>query len=227
MTDLAPIVFVIDDDPSVRKALGRLLTSAGFSVVVFATAEAFLEQPLPDVPACLILDVRMPGLSGLDLQHTLVEREAGLPIVFLTGYGDIPMTVQAMKAGAADFLPKPFNDQDLLTAVRQAIARHVQARHAEAELTAIRQRAASLSPREREVMALIVRGMLNKQAAHQLGVTEKTIKVHRAQVMRKMQVRSLAELVRLAQRIGVPSPQPPPLHHSPRTTAVLERPRIG
>src|SRR6266542_2348379 len=169
MTTPSPIVFVIDDDPSVRKALSRLLKSVGFPVEAFATSEEFLAQSLPDVPACVILDVRMPGLSGLDLQRTLAERNVSLPIVFLTGHGDIPMTVRAMKAGAVDFLPKPFNDQDLLAAVRQAVARHAQTRQAEAELAAIRQRAALPSPREREVMALIVRGMLNKQAGHQLG----------------------------------------------------------
>jgi FixJ family two-component response regulator len=227
MMNAAPIVFVIDDDPSVRKALGRLLKSAGFPVEVFATAEEFLQQPLPDVPACMILDVRMPGLSGLDLQRTLAERNVSLPIVFLTGHGDIPMTVRAMKAGAVDFLPKPVHVQDLLAAVRQAIARHAQVRQAETEVAEIRRRVTLLSPREREVMALIVQGMLNKQAGHRLGVTEKTIKVHRAQVMRKMQVDSLAELVRLAQRIGVPSAPSPPLSPSSAVASVLDPSCIG
>jgi len=221
MTDLVPIVFVIDDDPSVRKALGRLLKSLRFRVEMFTSAEEFLQQPLPDVPACVILDVHMPGLSGLDLQRTLADSSGGLPIVFITGHGDIPMTVRAMKAGAVDFLAKPFNDLDLLAAVRQAIARHAQARQARAELAEIQERAESLSPREREVMAHVVSGMLNKQTGHQLGVTEKTIKVHRAHVMRKMRADSLAELVRMAERIGVQSPQPLP--GSPGNPSILGR----
>jgi len=208
MNDTIPIVFVVDDNSSVRKALSRLVKSVGFRAEVFASAEAFLEQPLPNVPACIILDVQMPGLSGLDLQHTLAETATCLPIVFITGHGDIPMSVQAMKAGAVDFLPKPFRDQDLLTAVRQAIARQAKARQAEAEVVEIRQRAETLSPREREVMALVVSGKLNKQTGHQLGVTVRTIKVHRAHVMHKMRAGSLAELVRMAERIGIPAPQP-------------------
>jgi FixJ family two-component response regulator len=206
MIDPNPMVFVIDDDPAVRKALARLLKSVRFRVELCASAEEFLQRPLPDEPVCIILDVRMPGLSGPDLQHALAERNRDLPIVFITGHGDIPMAVQAMKAGAVDFLPKPFTDQHLLAAVRQAIARHTQARQAEAELAEIRQRVESLSAREREVMARVVSGMLNKQTGHQLGVSEKTIKVHRAHVMRKMRADSLAELVRMAQRIGIQSP---------------------
>jgi FixJ family two-component response regulator len=202
MTDADAVVFVIDDDESVRKAVGRLLKSAGLRAEVFASAEEFLQQTLPDQPACLVLDVSMPGLSGLDLQHLLADRNVFLPIVFITGHGDIPMTVQAMKAGAVDFLPKPFDDQDLLAAVRVGIDRHVQARHADKERAEIRHRAKSLSPREREVMALVVTGMLNKHVGQQLGVTEKTVKAHRAQVMRKMQAASLAELVRMAAKIG-------------------------
>jgi FixJ family two-component response regulator len=205
MTDEA-VVFVIDDDPSVRKSLGRLLKSAGLRMQGFACAEAFLEASLPDVPACAVLDVCMPGLDGFDLQHTLAERGTSLPIVFLTGHGDIPMTVRAMKAGAVDFLSKPFNAKDLLAAVRQAIDRHTLARAAGAELAEIQGRAATLSPREHEVMVLVVRGMLNKQAGQQLGVTEKTIKVHRAQVMRKMGADSLPELVRMAERLGMNTP---------------------
>lgn len=207
MNDTTATVFVIDDDPSVRKALSRLVKSAGFRAEAFASAEEFLQQPSPNVPACVVLDVHMPGLNGLDLQRTLAQRAACLPIVFITGHGDIPMSVQAMKAGAVDFLPKPFCDQDLLAAVRQAIARHTAARQAEAELVEIRQRAATLSPREREVMALVVSGKLNKQTGHQLGVTVKTIKVHRAQVMRKMGAGSLAQLVRIAERLGIPPQQ--------------------
>ena len=208
MSDAAPIVFVIDDDPSVRKALGRLLKSAGFRVEAFASAEEILEQPLRNEPACIILDVCMPGLSGPDLQRDLAENNGGPPIVFVTGYGNIPMAVQAMKEGAVDFLPKPFNNQDLLTAVRSAIARQAQARQAEAEVAQIRQRAESLSPRERDVMTRVVSGMLNKKTGQQLGVSEKTVKVHRAHVMRKMHANSLAELVRMALRIGI-HPQPP------------------
>jgi FixJ family two-component response regulator len=208
MTDPSSVVLVIDDDPSVRKALGRLLRSAGLRVELFESAEEFLAYPLPDVPACAVLDVRMPGLDGLELQRRLADSDAGLPIVFITGHGDIPMTVRAMKAGAVDFLSKPFDDQALLSAVRQAIAVHEQARRERAELAEIRRRAESLSPREREVMELVVSGLLNKQVGHRLGVTEKTVKAHRAQVMRKMGVHSLAELVRLAGRIGItPSPK--------------------
>ncbi len=198
MTDPVPIVVVVDDDPSVRKALSRLLKAARFRVEAFATAEEFLARSLPDGPACVILDVQMPGLDGMELQRTLTERNSILPIVFITGHGDIPMTVQAMKGGAVDFLPKPFNDRDLLAAVRQAIARHAFARRAGAEAAAIRARTETLSPREREVMALVVSGLPNKQVGRQLAVTEKTIKVHRGRVMRKMQAHSLAELVRMA-----------------------------
>ena len=209
MAEPAPNVFVIDDDPSVRKALGRLLKSAGFQVEAFASADEFLEQFQPDSePACVVLDVCMPGLSGLDLQRALAKRKTSLPIVFITGHGDIPTTVRAMKAGAVDFLPKPFNNQDLLAVVRQAIAKHALARRTEAELSEIRRRAESLSPREQEVMAFVVSGIPNKQTGKQLGVTEKTIKVHRGHVMRKMRADSLAELVHLAERIGIKSPQP-------------------
>jgi FixJ family two-component response regulator len=201
-------VFVIDDDPSVRKALGRLLKAAGFRVEALASAEEFLGRSLPDVPACVILDVQLPGLDGLDLQRSLAERDVGLPIVFITGHGDIPMTVRAMKAGAVDFLPKPFHARDLLEAVRQALARHAQARQRGAHQADLLQRAASLSAREREVMDLVVGGLLNKQVGHRLGVTEKTVKAHRAQVMRKMRADSLAQLVRMAEHLNVPSLQP-------------------
>lgn len=202
MTEPIPIAFVIDDDPSVRRALRRLLRSAGFQVEAFGSAEEFLARPAPDGPACVVVDVRMPGLSGLDLQRELAERHTDLPIIFITGHGDIPMTVRAMKAGAVDFLPKPFHDDDLLAAVRQAIARQRSGRRTHAELTMIRERAQTLSPRERQVLAMVVRGVLNKQAGQQLGVSEKTIKAHRAQVMRKMGADSLAELVRMTERMG-------------------------
>jgi RNA polymerase sigma factor (sigma-70 family) len=206
MTTTAAIVFVVDDDPSVRKALGRLLRSFRFQVETFPSAEKFLERELPDAPGCLVLDVRMPGRDGLELQRSLSEAHVTLPIVFITGHGDIPMTVRAMKAGAVDFLPKPFDDEDLLNAVRQAIARDGQARHERADLTVLRQRVDSLTPREREVLELVVSGLLNKQVGHRLGVTEKTVKVHRAQAMHKMQAGSLAELVRMAEKVGIMPP---------------------
>jgi FixJ family two-component response regulator len=205
MTEPAPTVFVVDDDPSVRRALGRLLKAWGFRVQTFASAEELLRHPLPDGPACVVLDVSMPGINGLDLQRTLAEQEPGLPIVFITGHGDIPMSVQAMKAGAVDFLPKPFANQDLLAAVRQALARGAQSRQEAAETAALRQRAAALSAREREVMALVVSGLLNKQAGHRLGVTEGTVKAHRGKVMDKMGAGSLAELVHMATRLGMTS----------------------
>jgi FixJ family two-component response regulator len=208
MNEPSPIVFIVDDDQSVRKALGRLLRSAGFRVELFAAAEEFLGRPPPDAPGCVVLDVCMPGLSGLDLQRALAEKDPLLPVVFVTGHGDIPMTVRAMRAGAVDFLPKPCDGPALLAGVRQAVARHARARRTAAEADDIRRRADSLSPREREVMALVVSGMLNKQTGCRLGVTEKTVKVHRAQVMRKMRANSLAELVKMAERIGVRSSPP-------------------
>ena len=206
MTEASPIVFVVDDDPAVRVALGRFLKSAGFRVEAFASAEEFLQQPVPDAPACVVLDVCIPGLDGLDAQHALAERNASPPIVFITGYGDIPLSVRAMKAGAVDFLPKPFKNQDLLAAVRSALARHTLARQEATERSAIAGRVESLSPREREVMAFVVSGMLNKQIGHRLGVGEKTIKAHRARVMEKMQADSLADLVRMAEKVGVRAP---------------------
>jgi FixJ family two-component response regulator len=214
MTDPAPAVFVIDDDSAVRKALGRLLRAAGFRTTAFASAEEFLARLHPDAPACVVLDVRMPGMSGLDLQRILAGGEFGLPVVFITGHGDIPMSVRAMKAGAVDFLVKPFDPQDLLVAVRQALVRHAQSRQAAAELTDVRRRAASLSPRERAVLERVVRGLLNKETGRELGVTEKTVKAHRARVMHKMRARSLADLVRLAEKLGIPldSPRPGSLH---------------
>jgi FixJ family two-component response regulator len=207
-------VFVVDDDPSVRRALGRLLKSHGFGVELFATAQEFLERAEPHGPACAadglacaVLDVQMPGVGGLDVQQALAVRNPCLPVIFITAHGDIPMTLRAMKAGAVDFLPKPFRDDDLLAAVREAVARHVQARQTAAARAALRQRADALSPRERQVMALVVSGMLNKEAGQRLGVCEKTVKAHRARVMRKMQAASLAELVRMTEKIGLESRQ--------------------
>jgi FixJ family two-component response regulator len=203
MTKVAPIVFVVDDDASVRRALARLLRADGLSVATFASAQEFLRHGRPDAPACLVLDVRMPELDGLELQRSLNEANSVLPIVFITGHGDIPMSVRAMKAGATDFLPKPFDDQELLSAVRQAIAKDQQGRRERANTAALRERVESLTAREHEVMALVVSGLLNKQIGHRLGVSEKTIKVHRGQAMRKMRAGSLAELVRMAEKIGI------------------------
>ena len=207
MTQSNPTVFVVDDDASVRKSLARLMRSVGLNVEMFASAQEFLRRERVEGPGCLVLDVRMPGLSGLDLQEALAAAGISIPIIYITGYGDIPMSVQAMKAGAVDFLPKPFKDQDLLDAIHQAIDRDIQRRQEQAQIAEIQDRVDSLTPREREVLALVVTGMLNKQIASELGTSEKTIKVHRARVMRKMQVMSVAELVRLAEKVGISSPQ--------------------
>jgi len=201
-------VFVVDDDASVRKALARLMASAGYAVETFASAREFLDRGhFQDIPGCVVLDVSMPGLSGLDLQQELKAFTPPLPIIFITGHGDIPTSVRAMKGGAVDFLTKPVNDRDLLSVVRQAIARNVEARKLYTELRELERRAANLTPREREVMLLVVRGRLNKQVAAELGTVEKTIKVHRARVIEKMGVESLAELVRMAEKLGMFSPE--------------------
>ena len=198
-------VFLIDDDSSVRRALTRLIKSAGYPVLAFASAGEFLENNVPsDGPACLVLDIRMPGLSGLDLQGELQKRDSILPIIFITGHGDIPMSVQAMKAGAVDFLPKPVKDKELLHAIEQALARAGRENADRGEIADIRRRSVTLTPREREVMELVVTGMINKQIAYELGTVEKTIKIHRARVMEKMKAGSLADLVRIAERIGIP-----------------------
>ena len=202
----APRVLIVDDDPSVTKSLARLVRGAGYDVEVFGSAREFLARPPDDAPACLVLDVRMPGLSGLDLQEAL-----GLPghrwsIVFITGYGDVPITVKAMRAGAVDVLTKPVSRQVLLDAIARAIARAHQTRRTEARTTEVRNRIKTLTPRETEVFALVVTGMLNKQIASELGVGEKMVKVHRARVMEKMRAGSLAELVRLADEGGVTVP---------------------
>jgi len=198
-----PIVFVVDDDRSVRDALRRLITSVGMTVEVFPTAQAFLSAPRGDAPGCLVLDVRLPGLSGLDLQRELSDTHATLPIIFLTGHGDIPMSVQAMKAGAIEFLTKPFRGQDLLDAIRHAIDRDRAARMERQELAELRRRYVTLTPRERDVMAGVVAGLLNKQIAAEFGTTEATVKEQRGQVVLKMQAGSLAELVRSAGRLGI------------------------
>ena len=198
-----PIVFVVDDDPSMREALADLIASVGLSVEAFKSAPEFLERRRPDAPACLVLDVRLPGLSGLDLQRELLRTEAPIPIIFITGHGDIPMSVRAMKEGAVEFLPKPFRDQDLLDAIRHAIEIDRVARQERTEVAAVRRRYEWLTKREREVMNLIVSGLLNKQIAARLGSSEVTVKMHRGQVMHKMKAESVIQLVRMAEKIGI------------------------
>jgi len=207
MMAVAPMVFVVDDDPSVRRSLARLLASAGFVVEAFASAREFLARAPYAGPCCLVLDLRMPGLNGLELQETLASAGRRMSIVFVTGHVDVPMSVRAMKRGATDLLTKPVDAKDLLAAIQRCVTKDVEDRGEEARVAEVRTRVKRLSPRETEVFALVVTGMLNKQIASALGISEKTIKVHRARVMEKMQARSVAELVRLADRVGVILPK--------------------
>jgi FixJ family two-component response regulator len=206
MTEPLPTVFVVDDDAAVRKSLVRLLKSAGYFGESFASADEFLEYwEKNPIPGCVLLDIQMPGLDGLQLQEKLQKSTDGIPIIFITGHWDIPSSVKAMKAGAVDFFPKPFNDEDLLQAIREAIQRDHQARNDRAGRAAEAELFATLTPCEREVLELVVRGMLNKQIAAALGASEKTIKIHRGRVMEKMKVQSVADLVRAAEKIGISS----------------------
>jgi FixJ family two-component response regulator len=199
------VVFIIDDDPSMLQGIKTLVETVGFKGITFSSGQEFLQSDLPDVPSCLVLDVRLPGLSGLNLQRELSERGIYIPIIFVTGHGDIPMTVQAMKAGAVEFLTKPFRDQDLLDAIEKAINLDLTSRSQRAEIDVLRKRHETLTDREREVMYLVVAGLLNKQIASELGTSEKTVNVHRSHLMQKMQAKSLAELIRMAEKIGIDS----------------------
>jgi FixJ family two-component response regulator len=207
MTDPVPIVFVVDDEPTVCASIKRLVRSVGIEVQTFSSAQEFLRGKRLDVPGCLVLDVRLPDLSGLDLQQELAKANINLPIVFITGHGDIPMSVRAMKAGAVEFLTKPFREQDLLEAIQHGIRQHRAIREQRAEIFDLQRRYELLTLREREVFPLVADGLLNKQVASQLGASEKTIKVHRGQVMHKMKAESLAHLIRMAEKLKITSPK--------------------
>jgi RNA polymerase sigma factor (sigma-70 family) len=208
MTEAEAMVFIVDDDAPVRESLENLIRSGGLPVETFASAQEFLRSKRQDVPGCLVLDVRMPGLSGLDLQRRMADVGMDIPIIFVTGHGDIPMAVRAMKAGAVEFLTKPFSDQDLFDAIHQALERDRKSRDQRAALEELRCRFASLTPREREVMGHVVAGLLNKQIAAELGTSEATVKIHRHRVMEKMRAGSVAELVRIADRVGLVTHSP-------------------
>jgi FixJ family two-component response regulator len=201
-------VFIVDDDPSMRRSLTNLLRTVGLQVEALGSAQEMLRCKLPDQPSCMVLDIRLPGLSGLDLQVDLAKAKVNIPIIFITGHGDIPMTVRAMKGGAVDFLTKPFRDQDLLDAVAAAIERDRKRRESEKSLADLRALFETLTPREREVLALVASGLMNKQVAAELGLAEITVKLYRGQIMRKMRARSLADLVRMAETLGVRPAKP-------------------
>jgi RNA polymerase sigma factor (sigma-70 family) len=203
MTEQHSIVFVVDDDASLREALKRLIRSVGLQVELFASAEEFLQRKQPNEPGCLILDIRLRGISGLDFQRKLAEANIPIPIIFITGHGDIAMSVRAMKAGALEFLTKPFRDQDLLDAIQAGLARDQARRQRETEIASLRERFEGLTPRERDVLPLVVAGLPNKQVAAEIGTSETTVKVHRSQLMRKMAANSLPELVRMAEKMGI------------------------
>jgi FixJ family two-component response regulator len=207
MSESGPIVFVVDDEPTVCASVKRLVRSVGIEVQTYSSAQEFLRGKRPDVPGCLVLDVRLPDLSGLDLQQELAKANITLPIIFVTGHGDIPMSVRAMKAGAVEFLTKPFREQDLLEAIQHGIQQHRTLREQRAEIVDLQCRYESLTLREREVFPLVAGGWLNKQVASQLGASEKTIKVHRGQVMHKMKAESLADLIRMAEKLKITSPK--------------------
>jgi FixJ family two-component response regulator len=220
LTAVAPFVFVVDDNPSVRKSLSRLLGAAGYRVETFASAREFLARQPTQGPCCLVLDVRMPGLTGIELQETLSAAGRRTPIIFVTGHADVPMSVKAMKRGAVDLLTKPIDQEELLAAITRAVAKDAQDLSEEVRITEIRQRVALLTVRETQVFALVVTGMLNKQIAYDLAISEKTIKAHRARVMTKMRAASVAELVRLADAVGVIVPNASPSGSVPRPDTI-------